>query len=137
MTVEDRFRLAREYRDTKQMIDKVSKRLTELKSALMSELDAEGTPDDRGHVWCPAGDFTLKKERRVSEVFDLQAATTWAKENGFWDEVKEVVEVASEDKILALGWNHPELTDTLTKFYDLKVSWAFKVIEGQSYDEAS
>jgi len=134
MSEQDRSRLAKEYSDTKYLLDKVTKQVNELKSVLVKELDTDGTPDDRGHVWCPAGDFTLKKERRVSEVFDSAAATKWAKDNGYWDEVKEVIEVVSEERVLALGWNHPELTDKLTEFYDLKVSWVFKVIEGRSYD---
>ena len=135
MSTADRARLAKEYTDTKYMLDKVSKKLAEIKDALTKDLDVEGTSDDRGHIWCPAGDYTLKKERRVSEVFDSQAATEWAKQNGLWDEVKEVIEVLSEDKLLSLGWNHPEHTEALTGFYNLKVSWAFKVIESKSYDE--
>lgn len=126
-----RERLAQEYLDSKRFADSATKRVTELKSALINDLDANGVPDDRGHVWCPAGDLTLKKERRVSESFDLAAATKWAKEIGVWDDVKEVVEVTTEDRILALGWKRPELTPALEQFYSIKETWAFKVVEGQ------
>lgn len=127
-----RSRLAQEYLDAKRFADSTAKRVSELKSALINDLDTNGIADDRGHVWCPAGDLTLKKERRVSESFDLAAATKWAKEIGVWDDVKEVVEVTTEDRILALGWKRPELTPALEQFYSINETWAFKVVEGQA-----
>lgn len=126
-----RERLAQEYLNAKHLADVAAKHVTELKNTLIVDLDTNGVSDDRGHVWCPAGDLTLKKERRVSESFDLAAATKWAKSIGVWDDVKEVVEVTSEDRILALGWKRPELTPALEQFYSLKETWAFKVLEGQ------
>ena len=52
--------------------------------------------------------------------------TAWAKETGHWDEIKEVVEMLSEDKLLGLAWNNKELEEVIQGFYSERESWAFK-----------
>lgn len=130
-----RQRLAKEYLDSKGFADSIAKRTDELKKSLVEDLIANGTPDDKGNLWCPAGDYQLKRERRVSESFDAQAAEKWAKLNGFWDQVVETIEVLNEDKLLALGWEDQDVAEALRTFYTQKETWAFKVVTQKSYDD--
>ena len=119
--------LVREYKKAKEMIDALEKRNAEMKTKLTDALVANGTPDSNGHVWLTLDDVEIKRERRVSKVFNSAAAEAWAKQNGHWDVVKEVIEVLNEDKILGLAWQNPELQEQVKSFYMEKESWALKV----------
>jgi hypothetical protein len=72
------------------------------------------------------GEHKLKRERRVSNIFDAEACEAWAKEQGLWDKVSEVVERLVEDKVLGLAWDQPDLRDTVNGFYKERETWAFK-----------
>ena len=119
--------LVREYKKAKEMIDSLEKRNSEMKIKLTEALTTLGTPDNNGHVWLTIDDIEIKRERRVSKVFNAAAAEAWAKQNGHWDVVKEVIEVLNEDKILGLAWQNPELQEQIKSFYMEKESWALKV----------
>lgn len=134
-TKPDRGRLAAEYKEAKSFADRAAKRAEELKKILVKDVQENGQPDDRGHKWCPAGDFQLKHELRKYTKFDLDAAAQWAKDHGLWDEVKDVIEVPNEEKILALGWTHPEYSEIIAEFYKTSEVWAFKLIEEKSYED--
>ena len=120
-------RLAEEYKKSKQVLEDIEKRTNSLKKELTDIIIEHGVADDKGHVWVQIGDLKLKRERRVSRSFDTNSAREWAEENGYWDEVKEVVEVISEDKMLGLAWSNKDLSETIQGFYVEKESWAFKV----------
>lgn len=120
-------RLANEYKKDKDFIEKMEKRLSAVRKELLDAVQDYGLPDDKGHMWLNAGEVVLKKERRVSRSFDVASAEQWAKDNGYWDDVKEVIEVLSEDKILGLAWENPDVSDQIQSFYVEKESWAFKV----------
>lgn len=120
-------RLVDEYKKSKQVLDDIEKRTNGLKKELNDIVLEQGVPDDKGHLWVQVGDIKLKRERRVSRSFDTESARQWAEENGHWDEVKEVVEVLSEDKMLGLAWTNKDLAPTIQSFYIEKESWAFKV----------
>lgn len=119
--------LVREYKKAKEMIDSLEKRNAEMKTKLTEALTTLGTADNNGHIWLTIDDVEIKRERRVSKVFNAAAAEAWAKQNGHWDVVKEVVEVLNEDKILGLAWQNPELQEQIKSFYMEKESWALKV----------
>jgi hypothetical protein len=120
-------RLAEEYKNSKQILEDIEKRTNGLKKELADIVIEHGVADDKGHMWVQVGDVKLKRERRVSRSFDTESARAWAEENGHWDEVKEVVEVISEDKMLGLAWTNKDLASTIQGFYVEKESWAFKV----------
>jgi len=130
-------RLAKEYVDSKHFAEAANKRVDELKKMLRQQLVANGVADDRGNLWCPAGDYQLKHERRASQLFDTYAAEAWARENGHWENVSEtvVIERLNQDALIALGWDNSELYETIASFYKESVTWAFKVIEQKSYDD--
>lgn len=128
-------RLIDEYEKSKEFANKATARVDELKESLRAYVKNHGTTDDRGHVWLPARTHQLKNEKRVSRTFNRPAAEVWAKEEGHWDLVKQTIEVLDEDALMALVWKNPELEPVVMKFYTEKASWAFKVVEGKSYDD--
>ena len=130
-TVEDEYtynlRLVEEYKSAKDLADSSKKRADALKKELSDLVESEGYEGDNGHLWYEIGDYKLKRERRVSKSFDLDECEQWAKSTGLWDEVKEVVELVSEDKVLALAWDDPEVREAIERFYKEKETWAFKL----------
>jgi hypothetical protein len=64
----------------------------------------------------------------VSRSFDANSAEAWAKENGLWEELKQVVviESISEDALLGYAWKNKDASDTVQSFYVEKETWAFK-----------
>ena len=120
-------RLVEEYKGAKDLADSSKKRADTLKKELSDLVDSEGYEGDNAHLWYEIGDYKLKRERRVSKSFDLDECEQWAKSTGLWDEVKEVVELVSEDKVLALAWDDPEVREAIERFYKEKETWAFKL----------
>lgn len=131
-------RLIDEYNKSREFADKANARVDELKGSLRTYVKAHGTADDKGHVWLPAINHQLKHEKRTSVSLNTQKAEDWAKENGVWDKVKKTIEVLDEDALVALLWQNQEsgeMASILDSFYTKKDSWAFKVVEGKSYDD--
>lgn len=120
-------RLLEEYKKTKETVDSLTKRQSQMKSELVEFLIEKGYEDDKGHRWASLGDEEIKYERRVQRSLNLQAAEIWAKETGRWEEVKEVLEVVNEDRLLGLAWVHKDLESIIQGFYVEKEIWAFKV----------
>jgi hypothetical protein len=127
--------LVKMYQEQKEFADKVFTRVNELKKELTSLIEEDGFTDERGHQWLDAGGFQLKRERRVTVSFDDQFAEEWAKSKGVWDKVKETKEFVNEDQLLAVVWDDEEMKNDLDKFYTKRETYAFKVVEGRSYDE--
>ena len=119
-------RLATEFKDQKKFLATLEARVEKMKKELSGYVEEFGTPDDSGHLWLTVAGVELKRERRVSKSFDTNSAENWAKENDLWDEVKEVVERLSEDKLVALAWKNKEIAPTVQSFYVEKETWAFK-----------
>lgn len=137
MDTEERSRLVREYVDARKFADAAAKRVDELKRVLRQVVVDQGKADERGNRWCTAGDWQLKHERRVSERFDTEAAEQWARENGYWETLREVtvIEHLNEDALMALGWENPEISPVIASFYKETETWAFKVVEQKGYDD--
>ncbi len=127
-------RLAKEYKESKEFADRIQKRTDELKQSLVKHVKEHGVQDDRGHKWLAAGDMQIKHERRVSRSFDISAATRWVKELGAWDEVKEVIEATTEDRILQYAWENG-YAEVVSEFYVDRETWAFKLVDQKSYDD--
>lgn len=119
-------KMVEEFVSQKKLLSQLEARVDKLKKELSTVVEQHGTPDDSGHIWLNVGGHELKRERRVSKTFNVGTAEAWAKENGLWDDVKEVVERLSEDKLLAVAWNDKSLLPTVQSFYVEKETWAFK-----------
>ena len=120
-------RLVVEYKASKEMADSAKKRADRLKAELVELVDTRGYEGENGHRWFEVGEYKIKRERRVSKTFDRNACEEWAKSNGLWDEVSEVVELLSEDKVLALAWDDLEVRSEIEAFYVERETWAFKL----------
>jgi hypothetical protein len=119
-------KLVTEFQNHKTMLETTQKRVDAYKKELNDMLIAHGKPDDKGNLWINTSGFEIKRERRVSKTFNTSAAEAWAKENGHWDTVKEVIEVLSEDKLLGLAWNNEEIQEKVKTLYVEKETWALK-----------
>lgn len=119
-------KLADDFRKSKEAIDALTKRQDAMKKELIDALKQNGYEDDKGHMWWTVDGKDLKYERRVSRSLNAEAAEQWAREQGIWDDIKEVVERLSEEKLLGYSWLHKEAEDTIQGFYTEKESWAFK-----------
>jgi hypothetical protein len=120
-------KLIEEYKNHKALIESTQKRVDGFKESLTTYLTSFGKPDEKGNLWIELGDVELKRERRISKSFNSSAAEAWAKQNGHWDTVKEVIEVLSEDKLLGLAWNDDAIQELIKSFYVEKETWALKV----------
>lgn len=119
-------RVVEDYKKAKEAQEQFEKRTSALKKELSEAVEKYGIPDDKGNRWLELDDIKLKRERRIQRSLDSAGAEQWAKENGLWDEVKEVIEVLSEDRLLGLAWDRQDLEGTIQSFYIEKEIWAFK-----------
>ena len=120
-------KLVSEFQNHKSMLEATQKRLDGFKKELTEILDAHGKPDDKGNLWINLPSCEIKRERRISKTFNASAAEAWAKENGFWDIVKEVIETVNEGLLLGLAWDNDEIQEKVKSFYVEKETWALKV----------
>lgn len=119
-------RLIENFVSQKRLLSSLETQINKMKKELSDLVDEHGTPDDSGHKWLNVGGHELKRERRVSKNLDVAAATEWAKSNGMWNDVMEVVEILSEDKLLGKAWDDKTLMPVVQGFYVEKETWAFK-----------
>lgn len=119
-------KMVEEFVSDKKLLSQLETRVEKKKKELSAIVDQLGTPDDSGHIWLNIGGHELKRERRVSKSFNTTQAEEWAREQGLWDDVKEVIERISEDKLLGLAWNDKSLLSVVQSFYTEKETWAFK-----------
>jgi hypothetical protein len=123
------FRLAKEFQAAKDASDVFKKRAEKMRAELVQAVTDLGYEDDKHHRWMESDDLQIKYERRVSKRLDLEAVEAWAKENGVWDDIKEVVEVVNEDRLMALAWDNPEIQKVVQSLYVETENYALKVID--------
>jgi hypothetical protein len=123
------FRLAKEYQSAKDASDVFKKRAEKMRTELVQAVNELGYEDDKHHRWMESEDLQIKYERRVSKRLDLEAVETWARDQGLWDDVKDVVEVVNEDKLMALAWDNPEIQKVVQSLYVETENYALKVID--------
>lgn len=119
-------KLAEEFKKSKEALAIVEKRTNDLKKELSDLVDEHGAPDENGNKWVIVGDLRLKREKRVSRSLNLDSVQEWAKSNGHWDAIKQVIEVVDEDKLLGLAWQDNAIAEELETMYTVKEVWAFK-----------
>ena len=119
-------KLVEDFVSQKKLLSQLETRVDKIKKELSTVVEQHGTPDDSGHIWLNIGGHELKRERRVSKSFNSTQAEEWAREQGLWNDVKEVIERLSEDKLLQMAWEDKALLTTVQTFYTEKETWAFK-----------
>ena len=119
-------RLVEDFVSQKKLLSQLETRVDKIKKELSTVVEQHGTPDDSVHIWLNIGGHELKRERSVSKSFNSTQAEDWAREQCLWDDVKEVIERLSEDKLLQMAWEDKALLTTVQTFYTEKETWAFK-----------
>lgn len=119
-------KLVEDFVSQKKLLSQLEARVDKLKKELSTVVEEFGSKDDSGHIWLNIGGHELKRERRVSKTFNATQAEEWSRSQGLWDDVKEVIERISEDKLLGIAWNDKSLLPTVQTFYTEKETWAFK-----------
>ncbi len=128
------------YLKQKALLDNLSQQVSVLKGLLSKAVDAEGTADEKGHLWYTAGDYLLQRQKRQGDKYiDREKAEDWAKERGIWGEVKVVKEELDEDALLGWAYEHRNDEALTAEFEALYVTpeptWAFIApIEQKNYD---
>lgn len=119
----DTNRIAKEYLKRLHMQQVTAKSVQELRGLLEKAIEAEGEPDEKGHVWLAAGDVLLQKQKRQGDPFlDREAAEQWAKELDIWDEVKRTVEELDEDALVAYVYQNRDDEGLEEQFQQLFVT---------------
>jgi hypothetical protein len=121
--------IVEQYKQTKKMKDMWEKKEKELRSRLMSILEDEGVPDDKGHLWLELpeavdGTSKLQRMKRVSQVLDQSLAEKEIGKLGLWEECVRTIEVVDEDAILALAFEKRIPESLMTRLYEENVTWA-------------
>ena len=121
-----------QFRRAKERFDKNSEIL---KKDLMSYLDREGEQDGRGncYYWLeePNEDVHgIKRERRISQSLDEEAALELIKKYGLEDECLETITVINEDGLLAANFAGLIPDNEVKSLYTEKQSFAFVLLKG-------
>lgn len=133
-------RLTEEYLRRRALLEDLTKTVGELKEMLSDVIDAEGIPDESGHLWYTAGNFLLERQKsQPKKYLDPVAAERWARDKGIWDDVKIVKEVLGEDALLGWVFDHRGTEGLEDEFQTLYVTppptWSFiKPKEQKQYD---
>jgi hypothetical protein len=132
--------LASEYVRSKRVADDMAKRSKEIRDVLARALNSRGEEDDRGNLWMGAGRYLLRYQKRQSSpTLNKDAAESWAKENGLWEDLKKVtvVEEVDEDALVSYVFKNPEYEDDLRTLYTVpEPTWAFMMPEEvDQYDD--
>jgi hypothetical protein len=114
--------------ESKAMADESASRLKTQRDSLIAFVEANGIEDDKGHSWVEApGVGRAKRERRVSQAFDADAAETWLRKHKLWDECTETVTVIDEDAVLGKIYDGSIPEKVGEAWYTERESFAFKV----------
>lgn len=118
--------------ESKAMATEADRRAKAQRDALNEYVAKRGIEDDKGNVWMEAeGVGRLKRERRVTNVFDADFAEEWLKGHGgdLWDQCTTTITVVDEDALLALIYKEEIPEDIADQMYTEKETWAVKVEE--------
>jgi hypothetical protein len=132
-------KLVREYLKSRRLRESAAEMENKFKKELMVLLETYGEKDDRGssylrmddEVYDPRTDepvASVKRERRVSQSIDEDAAEEILKDLGLYDRCTTTITVLDEDAILSLNFSGELPDEAVQRMYSEKESFAFKVI---------
>jgi len=136
------------YRDTKRLATASEEERERLRLQILEMLQGSGTPDEEGHLYLPAGKYTIKGELRRTVKFNREAAQKWLEENGWWDDAKvevpeRIVVEPAYDKLdeedlhafLFASRFDPSVPDSPPDdIYDITDNFALKVLDEKPHD---
>lgn len=114
----------------------LTKRMGKIRDALMAEAETHGTADSNGHLYLDVKPFTfegktygaIKRERRVSQLFDDDKALKLAEKKNVRDRVIKTVEVLDQDEFYVLNQEGIISDKELDGLISSKVTWAFQQV---------
>ena len=123
-------RKVRTYLSIKGRIDDLTKEQSTLKSELSDIVDAEGVPDEKGHIWLELpeevdGYKSLQRQRRVSQRLDEEVATELLKERGLSERCWKMVPVLDESEVMACLYEGLLTEEEIDSMFPKSVSYAF------------
>ena len=102
-------RLTKEYLKHLDHQKKLEELTKQLKDLLRKAIEDDGEPDENGHIWLPSGHYLLKLQKsQPTPKLDVEKAEEWAKRKGIWTQVSELVQVLSEDRLMAYMYDHQD-----------------------------
>lgn len=120
----------KQYVTLKRRIDDLTKEQGVLKSELSEIVDKQGEVDDKGHIWLPLaeevdGVVSLKRERRVSQSLDMDAAIVILTQKGLAERCIKPVPTIAEDEVMAALYEGKLTEEDVDTMFPKKVTWAF------------
>lgn len=127
--------LIREHLTFRKARENFAKKEDQTKKALMEFLASQGEVDEKGSrfFYVPEGEVegitAIKREKRVSQVLDTDAAMALVKEKGLEAECIEMVPVLNEDALLAAAFDDRITDEEMGALYEDKESYAFILVK--------
>lgn len=127
-------RLGREYIQFRSNREELTKAENQRKASLMDILSECEPTDEKGNVVvsmsAKVGDVTgFKRERRVSNVLDQDAAAALVEKYGLEDDCYETITVLNEDALLGANFAGKISDEEIASLYTQKETFAFIMVK--------
>jgi hypothetical protein len=96
----------------KHFMDKIEGRVKQIKAALATLADTNGTKNDKGNYSLKIGGGTVRHEFRTKKVPVEPEIAKWCRQNGYYDTVFQRLPVFQPDQLEAL-YNSGQIPDEL------------------------
>lgn len=115
------------YLQAKEMADEAAARVKQQRDSIIAFAAENGVEDSQGHQWVNAGEFQVKREKRVSVSMDEEYVEDWLKENKMWDRCTATLVVIDEDALYAAIYDGDIPEEVADNMFAKKESYALKV----------
>ena len=120
----------KEFVGLKAQLDQIGSRQGEIKDRLKEAVEARGYEDSDGHLWYDLpeeieGYTRLKREKRIREKFDEEAALALVKKKGLEKKCIKMVPQLDPDALAAARWEKKITDKEFKALIDQTTTWAF------------
>ncbi len=114
----------------KRRIEDLTKEQSVVKSFLSDLVDAEGEPDDKGHLWYPLeqeveGYRSLQRQRKISQTLNSDEAFRILQEKNLHGRCYTIQPVLNEDEVMACLYEGLLTEAEVDMMFTKKIVWAF------------
>lgn len=122
-------REVQQYVSLKNEIDQLTDRRDVIKKRLMTHVEQNGDPNEKGSLVFEVNDEvtntrSVVKQRRVSKVFNETAATEILTSRGLYDKCTKTTVTLDEDAVMSAYYNNELSDDDIDTMFPEKVIWA-------------